>query len=136
MAIDIDFDQLVDQFGITRLDGVEGGKEQRDLVRVLDRRNNDQQASVDIDMFEKPQKITAIIGHKGEIAADNLWQQGAVTEPQQADVIDMRRRIAPLMGFTNQIGGQAFIEQKPDQSLPSASAQRRTASIPPKGSDG
>ncbi len=110
--------------------------EQSDLFAMLHGWDDDQQAGMTFDMLEKPQKIAPIVGDKREIATNDLWQQGAITIAKQAGIMDVRSVIPALVRVADEIGGQAFIKQKADQSLPSASAQRRTASTPPKGRDG
>lgn len=49
---------------------------------------------------------------------------------------DVRRVITSAVGNANQPRREALVKQKTNQSLPSASAQRRTASMAPKGNEG
>lgn len=132
-AILRDFNEVSRQIVSSRTDRCDRRNEQFDLALAIDRRKNDQKSRVNIDKAVEAEEVAAVVGNKGEITPQDLREQRSVGRAAQTLLTDGCRLISVFMGDADQPRRHAFIEKETDQSLPSRSAQRRTASTPPSG---
>ena len=123
VAVEIDLERAVDRFS-NYSEFVERGFEQAPLHVTADNRDQDDEARMQRLPCIKLPEIARVVGDEDEIAFAGVARNIPVLPASPANARDMSGFMAGFPGYSDKVDGEAFVDQKPHDTVIASSSRR------------